>query len=174
MYTGGGTEVCIQASHGCPAVFRGSQHRCRRGARTLCFQGCRDPASTWHPSLPVFVKLLVPLIPEACWRWRLLCGAGSSAPRSAPGRARFAWRRRRRKRQQQMRRSSLDAAAYVRGAVWGRLAGRRSRCVGRSLLDDAAAGVPRVAGAGRGGAGRHVREGGIPLVHGARQLRFLR
>ena len=44
-----------------------------------------------------------------------------------------------------MRRSSLDAAAYVRGAVWGRLAGRRSRCVGRSLLDDAAAGVPRVA-----------------------------
>ena len=89
-------------------------------------------------------------------------------------RARFAWRRRRRKRQQQMRRSSLDAAAYVRGAVWGRLAGRRSRCVGRSLLDDAAAGVPRVAGAGRGGAGRHVREGGIPLVHGARQLRFLR
>ena len=25
MYTGGGTEVCIQASHGCPAVFRGSQ-----------------------------------------------------------------------------------------------------------------------------------------------------
>jgi hypothetical protein len=37
------------SSHGCPAVFRGSQQVCRRGARTLCFQGCRDLTSTWHP-----------------------------------------------------------------------------------------------------------------------------
>jgi len=38
------------SSHGCPAVFRGSQQVPQRRTGTLCFQGCRDLTSTWHPS----------------------------------------------------------------------------------------------------------------------------